>query len=243
MSSLISVIIPVFNGEPYLKDAIESILKQTYNPIEIIVVDDGSTDRSAVVAKNIDAPVQYLFQTNSGTAAARNRGTLAAKGSFFAFLDQDDLWIENKLTLQVKAFENDPKLDIVFGFVKQFHSPELDQSLKQSIHCPPFQMPGYLPSAMLIKREAFLSVGLFDSTWQIGEWVNWFVRASELKLRMVMLPDLVALRRLHSTNKGVLQRRSVTEYAHILKASLDRRRASQQEGTSPIKHINISWDN
>jgi hypothetical protein len=82
---------------------------------------------------------------------------------------------------------------------------------------------------MLVKREAFFKVGLFDSTWKIGEWANWYVRACELKLRIVMLPELVALRRLHESNKGILQNEFRAEYIRILKASLDRHRSSKPE--------------
>ena len=226
---LVSVIMPVYNGELYISDAIESVLKQKYEPVEIIIVDDGSTDSSAAVIERFSNAVQYFYQINNGTAAARNLGTRAAKGSYFAFLDQDDLWEKDKLELQVSAFRNDPKLDIAFGMVKQFHSPELDKSLKQSIQCPHYPMPGFLPSAMLVNREAFFKVGPFDSTWQIGEWANWYVRACELKLRIVMLPEVVALRRLHESNKGILQREYRAEYIRILKASLDRHRSSKLE--------------
>jgi glycosyltransferase involved in cell wall biosynthesis len=224
-NQLISIIIPVFNGQSYLTDAINSIIKQKYRPIEIIVVDDGSTDGSAELIRSFNTTIKYHYQTNSGTAAARNFGIHSAKGSFFAFLDQDDLWVENKLILQVSAFENDAGLDAVFGQVKQFHSPEADELFKQNTFCPPSLMPGYLPSAILIKREAFFKVGFFESSWQIGEWADWFIRASERKINMKMLPELVALRRIHTSNKGVLQRKSKIEYVHILKASLDRQRS------------------
>ena len=85
-------------------------------------------------------------------------------------------------------------------------------------------MPGYSPSAMLIKRSAFFRVGLFEPGWKIGEWANWYVRAMELGLKEIMLPALVTLRRLHERNKGLHQNREINEYAKILKASLDRRR-------------------
>ena len=221
---LISVIIPVYNGKSYLADAISSILKQKYQPLEIIVIDDGSTDESAELIKSFNTPVKYLYQTNSGTAAARNFGIRSAKGSYLAFLDQDDLWAENKLNLQVSAFNNNEGLDAVFGQIKQFHSPEADELFKQNTLCPPSLMPGFLPSAMLIKRESFFKVGFFESSWKIGEWADWFVQANEQELNMKMLPELVALRRIHTSNKGVLQRKSRIEYVHILKASLDRKR-------------------
>ena len=99
---LVSAIIPVYNCERYLAEAIESVLAQTYRPIGIIVVDDGSTDGSADVAKSFTDPqVRYFYQPNSGQGAARNQGTNLARGSFFTFLDADDLWTDNKLELQL----------------------------------------------------------------------------------------------------------------------------------------------
>ena len=227
---LISVVMPVYNGEPYLAESIRSVMKQTYSPMEIIVVDDGSTDRSAAVARHFSQPITYVYQANSGTAAARNLGVHTATGSFFAFLDQDDLWTADKLSLQMEAFEREPATDMVFGYVKPFLSPDLDPCSRHRIYCPSSAMPGYTPSAMLVKREAFFRVGPFDTTWRVGEWVNWYVRATEQNLNMVVLPDLVAMRRLHRTNKGVLQRGFVNEYIRILKASLDRRRLACAEG-------------
>jgi glycosyltransferase involved in cell wall biosynthesis len=224
-SPLVSVIIPVYNCDRYLAQAIESVQAQTYQPLEIIVVDDGSTDGSAEVAKSFGSAVQYCFQVNSGTAAARNRAIELAKGDFFAFLDADDLWVEDKLTRQMAAFSNQPDLDAVFGQVQQFLSPELPENLKGKLHCPTELMPGHIPSALLIKRDSFFRVGLFETQWKLAEFASWQVRATELKLRTMTLSDLVAKRRLHETNKGIEQRQYQIEYARILKSSLDRRRS------------------
>src|SRR6267378_3262722 len=94
--SLISCIIPVFNGARYLREAVESILGQTYRPIEIIIVDDGSTDNTADVVKNYGDQVRYVCQPNGGPSAARNQGVSVAQGAFVAFLDQDDVWHPEK---------------------------------------------------------------------------------------------------------------------------------------------------
>lgn len=225
---LVSVIIPVYNCERYLAEAIESVLAQTYHPIEIIVVDDGSTDGSANVAKRFAPSLRYCFQPNSGTGAARNRGIDLAQGSFFGFLDADDVWMKDKLTLQMAAFDANPDIDIVFGHVKQFHSPELGESIRKRIHCSSEIMPAHLSSAMLIKRDAFFRVGLFETNWQVGQDMNWYLRATELGLRMIMLPDCVYMRRLHETNKGITHRQFIKQRIQILKASLDRRRAASQ---------------
>ena len=225
MNNLVSVIIPVYNCDRYLAQAIQSVLEQTYQPLEIIVVDDGSTDGSAEVAKSFGSAVQYCFQANSGTAAARNRAIELAKGDFFAFLDADDLWVEDKLTRQMAAFSNQLDLDAVYGQVQQFLSPELPDNMKAKLHCPTELMPGHIPSALLIKRDSFFRVGLFETHWKLAEFPSWQVRATELKLRTMMLPDLVAKRRIHETNKGIQKREYQIEYARILKSSLDRRRS------------------
>ena len=221
--ALVSVIIPVYNGERYLAEAVESVLAQTYAPIETIVVDDGSTDGTAGVAKHF-APVQYVWQANGGVSAARNRGVELAQGDFLSFLDADDLWVADKLARQMEAFNTDPQLDMVFGHVRQFYSPELDQHARSRIRCPSEPTRGPLPSSMLIKRVAFFRIGWFETRWRGREWPAWYVRAVDLGLSSLMLPEVVALRRLHASNKG-LEPRANADFVHILKASLDRRRA------------------
>ena len=221
---LVSVIIPVYNCEQYLAEAIESIVDQTYSTNEIIVVDDGSTDSSDELVKRSYPSVRYCYQDNAGTGAARNRGIAMAQGSFFAFLDSDDLWLRDKLTIQMAAFHNNPETEIVFGHVKQFHSPELDETTKSKMHCPDDVMPGCLPCTMLIKRDSFFHVGLFETSWQVGQDVSWIMRAKEQGLRMTMLLDLVYMRRLHKNNKGITQRYFIKDRVRILKASIDRRR-------------------
>src|SRR5579871_1893267 len=100
-----SVIIPVYNAEAFLAQAVESVRRQTVKPLEIIVVDDGSTDNSAQVAARLD--VHYIYQPNRGPAAARNRALTAARGQFIAFLDADDLWPDNKLAMQTEILTQD----------------------------------------------------------------------------------------------------------------------------------------
>src|SRR6187549_3720033 len=106
---LVSIIVPVYNGERYLRAALESIFAQTYRPLEVIVVDDGSVDDSGVIAQSFPE-VRYIRQENQGVAAARNHGIETARGEFYAFLDQDDLWTPEKLTVQISYLLNDPDL-------------------------------------------------------------------------------------------------------------------------------------
>lgn len=224
-SPLVSVIIPVYNCDRYLAEAIESVLNQTYQPIETIIVNDGSTDRSAEIAQKFSASVRYYYQPQSGAGAARNYGTDVAQGNFFAFLDADDFWVQDKLIRQMQVLENEPEIDMVFGHIQQFHSPELDETVKNKIHCPPGLMAGYHPGTMLVKRETFERIGKFETHLQMGEFISWYSLATDLGIRAKMLPELLMWRRLHETNLGIRQRESRTDYVRLIKASLDRRRA------------------
>ena len=110
----VSVVIPVYNGEQYLADAIQSVRDQTYQNVEVIVVDDGSTDESADVAKKFGEAIRYVHQSNGGVGKARNTGIAAARGAYLAFLDQDDLWLPDKLAVQVAYLDSHPEVGAVY---------------------------------------------------------------------------------------------------------------------------------
>jgi glycosyltransferase involved in cell wall biosynthesis len=223
--SLISVIIPVYNGEKYLAEAVETVLAQTYRQIEVIVVDDGSIDGSREVAQRFARPVRYSFKSHQGIGAARNHGITMARGSFCAFLDADDLWVEDKLTRQIAVFGDKPHLDMVFGYVKMFHSPELSEQLKAKLDGAGQTMPGHIAGTLLIKRESFLRAGLFETGWRLGDFIDWYLKAMEKGLESYMLPEIVMQRRLHGGNTTLRERPAILDYVRVLKASLDRRRA------------------
>ncbi len=113
---LVSVVLPAYNGEAFLAEAIESILTQDYAHLEIVFVDDGSTDGTAKIAAGFGEKLRYVYQPNSGKpAAARNRGVQLALGDLVAFLDQDDLWLPNTLARKVSELVHDPDLDVAMG--------------------------------------------------------------------------------------------------------------------------------
>jgi glycosyltransferase involved in cell wall biosynthesis len=229
----ISVIIPAYNAADYLGEAIESALAQTVAPYEIIVVDDGSTDDTARVAKKYsdaaNAALRYLFQTNAGIGAARNRGLAVARGNFFALLDADDVWLPCKLEQQLDAFERAPSADMVFGQVQEFITPELPRELHAQLRCEAEPRAGVIPSALLVSRDAFFRVGMFETRWRVGEFADWMLRAREADLHQVMLTELVVRRRIHARNKGIRQRVEINDYARMFKAALERRRAAGRE--------------
>jgi glycosyltransferase involved in cell wall biosynthesis len=106
---LVSVIIPTYNRLERLKIAIDSVLKQTYQPYELIIVDDGSTDGTGEAFSQSSPPIRYIWQEHRGVSRARNTGVKAATGEFIAFLDSDDIWHPNKLSVQVVFFHDHPE--------------------------------------------------------------------------------------------------------------------------------------
>ena len=224
-SPLVSVIIPVYNGEKYLRESIDSIFSQTYTSIEVIVVDDGSTDRSSVIAHSFPK-IRHLFQNNSGHASARNRGVRAANGDYISFLDADDLWLPEKLSLQISAFNALPELEIVTGHVRQFLSPEIDFNIECKPTFSTKPLPGYSPIAILARRNLFEKVGFFHEGLHVGETISWFTTVMEYDLNIKVLPDLVAMRRIHGNNHSTrFKREKNRAIIRILKTSLDRRRS------------------
>ena len=214
--TLVSCIVPVFNGERYLRDTLDSIAAQTHRAIEIVVVDDGSTDGSFGVARAHPHPIVCLRQPNAGHAAARNLGVASATGDFLAFCDADDLWHPEKLARQLERFAERPELGVVFTHLENFRSGGDAVDV----------VPGYSSVTMLARREAFDRVGPLDVTLKHGNDRDWFCRAAEEGMVMEMMPDVLVRRRLHETNRSAaLSDSSRAEYLRILKASLDRRRA------------------
>src|ERR1043166_3245456 len=225
---LVCVIVPVYNGERYLEAAIRSALDQTYTAAEIIVIDDGSTDNSAEIVHNFGTAVRYESQSRRGSPdASRNRGVELARGEYLAFLDQDDLWTNNKLELQVAAATANESVDVIFGHVEQFLSPDLPTEATRAMHYPTGVIPGCILSAMRSERSAFLRVGWFLTRWQLSGFVDWYARAKELRLKEIMLPQILARRRIHASNLNIVQSHAQVEYVRAVKATLDRRRRAQ----------------
>jgi glycosyltransferase involved in cell wall biosynthesis len=215
----VSAVVTAFNCERYLAEAIESALDQTLPPFEVVVVDDGSTDGTQAVARGY--PIRLEAQAHAGIGTARNRGVEAAGGEWVAFLDGDDRWPAERLDCLVAAVASDAELDIVFGHVEEFQSGPVPAGAPA-----PRRLPGYLPSAALIRRRVFENVGPFRTDLRTGEFVDWYLRALEVGCRSVLLPEVTLERRLHAANLS--RRREVwADYARIVKASLDRRRASR----------------
>lgn len=219
----VSVVMSVYNGEKYLAEAIETVLAQTYAPIEFIVIDDGSTDQTGEILRSYGKRLQTLKQPNRGQPAAQNRGIELATGHYIGFLDADDLYDLEKTAEQVAILEKEREVDIVFGHVEQFISPELGDEAKKQWKCPSGTAPGYLAAAALFRRECFEKVGLLNEDQRIGSFIEWYMRAQELGLKHQLIPQRVFRRRIHENNVGIKTSGTREEYLAIVKAALKRR--------------------
>jgi glycosyltransferase involved in cell wall biosynthesis len=196
----VSALIPVYNGEQYLGQAIRSVLAQDYGPVEIIVVDDGSQDASGEIARSFPG-VRYVDQSNQGVAAARNRAVRLATSEFVAFLDQDDRWTQDKLSVQMQYLLAHPEIDLVFAHMRMW----LDGQKLPSWAKPEWlhgSHPGTLPSTFLGRRSLFERFGYFRSEYETGSDTDWFVRAKLNGLSYAMLPQVLLERRIHGNNES-----------------------------------------
>lgn len=227
--SPVSAVVPVRNGERYLAAALDSILSQSCCPAEIIVVDDGSTDDTVVVAGHYASRVTLIRQSNQGPGAARNAGAARASGTLVAFLDADDVWTPGALASHLAALESSPVAVAAWGL----------SSLAVALGGkPPPEDWGGRPqwalsvSSMMFHRSVLAEFGGFAAEMRYGEDLDLLVRLREAGLRMAHHDYLVAERRLHTGN--LTRDEVLTERARFVavKRAYDRRRACRTTGAN-----------
>lgn len=230
---LVSVIIPVYNGEQFLAQAIESVLDQSYKEIEIIVVDDGSTDNTAQIANSFQENIRYTYQSNSGPSAARNHGIKIAKGEAIAFLDIDDMWSQDKLEIHASYLAANPSVDIVQGLIQQITISEeqLKNQASFEIASQPYQFIN-LGSAMY-RKLVFDKIGLLDETLKYAEDFDWFLRAWENNISKVVLDRVMLFYRKHDGNMTKGKQLVDLGFVRIYKKHLDRCREKGNFTRSP----------
>jgi glycosyltransferase involved in cell wall biosynthesis len=231
---LVSVIVPVYNGEKYVIPALESILVQTYRPIEVIVINDGSTDSTAKHLETFGQAIQVFEQPNQGFPTALNNGLARATGELVAFLDADDLWSPEKLALQVAYMDSHPEISMVFSHVQQFISPELDEHDKRTLVCPITSEPGISRISILVRRQVFEHAGYFNPTYKLGDFLDWYARAEDAGFKAHILPQVLAMRRVHKSHTTDRSAQASKGYVRVIKAVLDRRRANEADRSDHI---------
>ncbi len=217
----ISVVIPAYNAERYVAEAIASVQAQTLRPSEIIVVDDGSTDATANAVGQIDS-VTLVSKANGGPGSARNFGVRHASQPFLAFLDADDLWTPRKLELQFAALLSGRAPAIVFGAAMEFRERDGAGTPVPLADAVPCQLPG----ALLAARQTIDAVGAFREDRLIGDVIDWYARALDSGLAIETLSEVVLWRRLHATNLGRTGKDPTADYLNVLRAVINRRKGT-----------------
>lgn len=198
----VSVIIPAYNYARFLPESIESALTQTFHDLEIIVVDDGSTDDTLEVARGYEGKIRYHRQANRGISAARNAGCRMASGEFFAFLDADDIWDPEKISRQVEVFKASPKTSLVSTYLRF-----IDSEGKPLHGQKPSVVPGETlkdiiyrgsaaPSTFMVRRSCFESVSGFDESLMAMEDLDFCLRVAR-KHVIRHIPENLGAYRVH----------------------------------------------
>ncbi len=196
MNPLVSVVIPAYNSAKCLPDAIQSVRAQNWPELEIIIVDDGSTDNTLLLLDELAGDdLHVLHQTNAGPATARNTGIEAARGDWIAFLDADDLWLPGKLAAQFEQIQRNPEVGFAFTDVRfQYESGE-KRDVRYELQKRPLLAELVLGNALttptlVVRRDCLREVGSFDATMRTGEdWDLWLRLAARYK--SVFVPQLL----------------------------------------------------
>lgn len=222
-SPLVSVVIPTHNYGKFIAATLDSVRAQTYRSIETIVVDDGSTDHTADVVRAY-SEVRYFYQSNQGVSVARNRAIADAQGEFIAFLDADDIWKPEKLSIQIAYMLQHPDISITATKVRNFIEP--------GTQLPPWFDPenelddqeSPIPSTLVVRKTVFSQIGVFSPDYRASEDLEWLCRARDAQIPMITLPEMLILRRLHGANLSwQTWRQSVHRAITILRTSIARK--------------------
>ena len=226
--TLVSVVIPAYNAARFLPEAIASVRLQRHQPLEIIVVDDGSTDDTASLVRSW-SDVRYIRQENQGPAAARNAGIVAAQGDLLDFLDADDLWTPNHLQVLMKPLLADPDLHFVWGSTRVVAMRDSRDGTRECevLH---ESVPSFLMGSALYRQSAFRAAGPFDARLRLGEDTDWFATARHKGLSMMHVDENVLIYRRHADS---LTSTKDSNIMAVVKRSMDRRRGKLPPSAEP----------
>jgi glycosyltransferase involved in cell wall biosynthesis len=200
VSTLISCVVATHDGERYLAAALDSVLAQEHRPLEVIVVDDGSSDASAEIAESYGEPVRVIRQANAGQGRARNAGIQAARGDYICFLDDDDLYRPGKLAAQLAVLEKHPEVELCLCQAENFWEPGFEaERARYLAYGKPLIATSHV-GTVLARRGLFDRVGLMDASLDRADDIDWFLRVADLGVAVHVLPDVFYERRMHAAS-------------------------------------------
>jgi glycosyltransferase involved in cell wall biosynthesis len=224
MSPLVSVIMAVRDGERFLPQALRSVLGQDHRPVEIIVVDDGSTDGTCALEGSFP-DTRWIHQENRGLSAARNRGLDAARGELVAFLDADDWWEPEALSVHLDALRACPDIRYAVAMVRHFLEPGCAVPPGFRASLLEADIAAEIMGTFVGYRDLFETVGGFDPSLRMDDDLDWFARAHERAIPRMVIPRVLLHKRVHDRNLSLGDPRGDRHLLHVLKRSIERRRA------------------
>ena len=204
----ISVIIPAYNAEETIAETLDSVLAQSCKANEVIVIDDGSTDKTAAIAMAHPLAPNVISTVNNGAASALNLGITSATGDVLAFLDADDLWSDTKIEMQVTLLGDEADISMVFSCMEAFLCPSVSMEVATRLVFAEGPQPGYLIGTLMARRDIFARYGFFDPTLRTGYFIDWFSRIQAESVKFKLLPEILLKRRVR---QGTLSQRQSTD--------------------------------
>lgn len=225
---LVSVVIPIHNGSGFIEEAVASVAEQEYPNLELILVDDGSTDDLSAALARIRVPFKLIRQKQLGPAAARNAGIRESRGQWIAFLDADDLWTSMALKTLARDLTIHETAGVVHGNSVTFRKDPITAEYLNAYR--PRGSYSFLMGSGLYRRCAFDLVGLFDETLIYGEDTDWFLRATEVGLKIVSISENILKVRMHDANMTGDEKAVEKGRLQVLKRRIHRNRQAQSGG-------------
>lgn len=219
----IEVIIPVFNGERFIAQAVQSVLNQSYPAGLIWVINDGSSDSTLQILTKLqeqNPQIQVISQENKGISAALNTALERVSSEWVAFLDSDDLWTEDRLKVQIEAKKEHPTAELFFGLMQEFE--DFQEGIPRRFKAREEIYSGMHRSTLLCRSELFASIGKFDESLVVGEFIEWFVQIRNANREYRVIPAVLAKRRIHGSNMTASV--DIKDYLAVIRRELLKKR-------------------
>jgi glycosyltransferase involved in cell wall biosynthesis len=221
--SAVSVILVVRNGERFLGEALDSVFLSETTPVEVLVIDGGSTDRTMEIARGFPL-TRVVAQEGTGIGSAYNQGIGLARGELLAFISHDDIWEPGKLDRQVGYMRDHPEVGYTVSMVRHFLEAGAQMPAGFRVELLERPVPGLLMEALVARPRVFRQVGLFDPRFLVSEDTDWFARARDARVPMAILPEVLVRKRVHGGNSSLTTPSINALLLRAMRGSIERKR-------------------
>lgn len=222
-SPLVTVIIPSYNSEKFIRSTIESVLKQDYKNIEPIVIDGGSKDRTVKICREYEE-IEFRNQPGTGISDALNYGIDISRGDIISFISSDDLWEKSKLTRQIELLINNPEIQLTVCKVKYFLESGCivpSNFKKEFFEKDTVQ---YILETLVVRKDLFRKVGIFDPSFSAGMDVDWFARIFDMHVPLKIVNQTLVYKRVHDSNTALNTKKILNQSLRALHNSIKRKK-------------------